>query len=137
MVSTRLPAVALIAFSFGCASAGGIGDSGGDGTLGGALVTVTELATLDAFEAYVAFSPDGRALAVVGQGSPSTEASLHYALEISGVPDKDGLTFCRFVGIEPKRVFLLTGSVLPLTLSRPVNGFLILTSLGGLRDPSL
>jgi len=51
---------ALVAFAVGCASAG---SPGGDGTLGGAGVTVTELFTLDAFDAYVAFSPDGRTLA--------------------------------------------------------------------------
>ncbi len=51
---------ALVAFGVGCASAGG---PGGEGTLGGAQVTLTELLTLDAFEAYVTFSPDGRTLA--------------------------------------------------------------------------
>ena len=56
-MSKRVLVAALATFAFGCASARG------DGTLGGARISVTELFTLDAFEAYVAFSPDGRTLA--------------------------------------------------------------------------
>ncbi len=56
-VRTRVLVAALAAFGFGCAS------SGGEATIDGAQVTVRELLTLDAFDAYVAFSPDGRTLA--------------------------------------------------------------------------
>ncbi len=62
----------LVAFAVGCASAGG---PGGEGTLGGAQVTLTELLTLDAFEAYVAFSPDGRTLAT-GTGALKVTGAL-------------------------------------------------------------
>ena len=58
MMSTRVLMTAMVALGLGCASS-----AGGDGTVGGAQVTVRELLTLDAFDAYVAFSPDGRTLA--------------------------------------------------------------------------
>ena len=65
---------ALVAFAVGCASAGG---PDGEGTLGGAQVSLTELLTLDAFEAYVAFSPDGRTLATGIRGeNPAPPGAL-------------------------------------------------------------
>ena len=76
MMSTRVPLAALAAFAFGCAS------GGGEGTIGGApertvRVTARELFTLDAANAYVAFSPDGRLLVTGSRGrNPDTPGRL-------------------------------------------------------------
>jgi WD40 repeat protein len=72
MMSKGVLVAALVAFAVGCASAGG------EGTIGGAQVTVRELLTLDAFDAHVAFSPDGRILATGLRGNAATPGQLKF-----------------------------------------------------------
>ncbi len=78
MMSTRIPLAALTAFAFGCASGGASAgaSAGGEGRIGGSQVTVRELFTLDALDAYVAFSPDGRTLATGVRDNPATPGQL-------------------------------------------------------------